>query len=224
MPHIALQRRTPGRQTMCATARRPPDGGCTFAEHPDRRGDEATLFWRPELLPDLIRLIPLGSGADSPLLFDPGRWAARLAARPTEDGLHVVITPDHGPEYRLLLPGSEPPPLGAPLTVAIDPTPSLWQRRVTAAQRFLAFATEGCIANASALPSIAPEEAIRRAHMLWALDLETGGASEHQIGAALFGVTVASAAWSNHADRSEVRRLLVIGGTCVAAGYRRLLR
>ncbi len=60
--------------------------------------------------------------------------------------------------------------------------------------------------------------------MLWALDLERAGASEHEIGAIILGTTVTGAVWSNHADRSELRRLLRTGRSFVNGRYRELLR
>ena len=60
--------------------------------------------------------------------------------------------------------------------------------------------------------------------MLWAIDLQQVGASEHEIGAMVFGTRVSSAIWSNHADRSELRRLLRAGRGFVSGRYRELLQ
>jgi hypothetical protein len=69
-----------------------------------------------------------------------------------------------------------------------------------------------------------PEEVARRSYILWALDLEQAGASEHEIGAMVFGTRVSGAIWSNHADRSELRRLLRAGRSFVSGRYRELLQ
>ena len=135
-----------------------------------------------------------------------------------------MVAAPHGLEYRLLLPGPQAPPPGTPLGLAIDARSLHEHRRLLAAQRFVDFVIGADASSVAGKPIIAPEESIRRAHMLWALDLDRDGASDHDIGAALFDLDVAGATWSNHADRSEVRRLLAIGHSHVAGGYRRLLR
>jgi hypothetical protein len=71
---------------------------------------------------------------------------------------------------------------------------------------------------------MSPEEVARRMYMLWAVDLEQAGASEHEIGALVFGTRVSGAIWSNHADRSELRRLLRAGCSFVSGRYRELLQ
>ena len=171
-----------------------------------------------------MRLIPLADLTGSALRFDPVRWPGRVATLATAEGLHYVVTAPHGLEYRLLLPGPRPPAAGAPLGFAVDARPLGFQRRVAVAQRFLDFALGADAASADAKRVIAPEEAIRRAHVVWAIDLQIDGASEHQVGAQLFDLDVAGATWSNHPDRSETRRLLALGRAYVGGGYRRLLR
>jgi hypothetical protein len=71
---------------------------------------------------------------------------------------------------------------------------------------------------------MSPEEVTRRMYMLWALDLEQAGASEYEIGASVFGTRVSGAIWSNHADRSELRRLLRAGRSFVSGRYCDLLQ
>jgi hypothetical protein len=74
------------------------------------------------------------------------------------------------------------------------------------------------------LARTSPEEVTRRMYMLWAVDLERAGASEHEVGALVFGTRVSGAIWSNHADRSELRRLLRAGRGFVSGRYRELLQ
>ena len=74
------------------------------------------------------------------------------------------------------------------------------------------------------LALVPPEEVARRTYMLWAIDLEQAAASEHEIGAIVFGTRVSGAIWSNHADRSELRRLLRAGRSFVSGRYRELLQ
>jgi hypothetical protein len=198
-------------------------GGCKVLENPDRRGDEAVLFWRSELIPELVRLIVAPADADSQLRFDLLRWAGHVAALITDEGLHLILRCSGDTEHRLLLPGPDLPRDGSPLAVVIEPN-RFWRFRVAAAERLLA------LTACSRLPirprpaaPLPPEEVARRTYMLWAIDLQQAAASEHEIGAILFGTRVSGAIWSNHADRSELRRLLRAGRSFVSGRYRELL-
>lgn len=206
------------------TAPPPAAGGCKVLEHPDRRGDEAILFWRAELLTDLVRLVSAPPDINSYLIFDPSHWADHVATLATEEGLHLILRLPGEGEYRVLLPGPDPPPDGSPLAIVIEPN-RFWRLRVAAAERFLALTVHpGLPFRARLLPLLSPEELARRMHMLWALDLEQAGASEHEIGATVFGTTVSGAVWSNHADRSELRRLLDHARRLTGGGYPELLQ
>jgi hypothetical protein len=199
-------------------------GGCKVLENPDRRGDEAVLFWRSELLVDLVRLIAIAApaGTNSQLRFDHLPWAGHLAALATDAGLHLILRPPGDAEHRLLLPGPDPPRDGSPLAIVIEPN-RYWRPRVAAAERFLAMAARLPI-RPRPLARTSPEEVARRMYMLWAVDLEQAGASEHEVGALVFGTRVSGAIWSNHADRSELRRLLRAGRGFVSGRYRELLQ
>src|SRR5260370_18017686 len=112
----------PNRRLLVRRTARAVTGGCKVLENPDRRGDEAVLFWRSELLVDLVRLIAAPAGTDSQLRFDPLPWAGHLAALRTDEGLHLILRLPGDPEHRLLLPAPDPPPDGSPLAVLIDPS------------------------------------------------------------------------------------------------------
>src|SRR5713101_1352394 len=126
------------RLRVCRTAQA-VTGGCKVLEDPDRRGDEAVLFWRSELLVDLVRLIAAPAGTNSQLRFDPLPWAGHLAALATDEGLHLMLRLPGDAEHRLLLPGPDPPRDGSPLAIVIEPN-RFWRLGVTAAERFLAMA------------------------------------------------------------------------------------
>jgi hypothetical protein len=199
-------------------------GGCKVLENPDRRGDEAVLFWRSELLVDLVRLVAAPAGTNSQLRFDPVRWPGQPAALATDEGLNLVLRLPGGTEYRLLLPGPDPPRDGSPLAIVIEPN-RFWRFRVSAAERFLALAAHSRLPIRPRLSAfVPPEEVARRTYMLWAIDLEHAAASEHEIGAIVFGTRVSGIVWSNHADRSELRRLLRAGRRFTDGRYRELLR
>src|SRR6266568_6907668 len=217
-PSSQLNRRLLVRRTARAVT-----GGCKVLENPDRRGDEAVLFWQSELLVDLVRLIAAPAGTDSQLRFDPRRWAGQLATFATDEGLNLILRLPGDTEHRLLLPGPDPPRDGSSLAIVIEPN-RFWRLRVAAAERFLALAARPRLPiRPRPLALISLEEVARRMHMLWVLDLEQAGASEHEIGAIVFDTRVSGAIWSNHADRSELRRLLRAGRSFVSGHYRELL-
>jgi hypothetical protein len=202
----------------------PVAGGCKVLEHPDRRGDEAVLFWRAELLVDLVRLVAAPPDTNSHLRFDPSHWAGQVVTLATGEGVHLILRLPDEVEYRVLLTGPDPPPDGSQLAIVIEPNP-FWRLRNAAAERFLAVtAHPGLPFRARPLRPLSPEEVARRMHMLWALDLEQAGASEHEIGATVFGTTVSGAVWSNHADRSELRRLLDHARRLTGGRYPELLQ
>jgi hypothetical protein len=218
-PRSQSNRRLPIRRTARAVT-----GGCKVLENPDRRGDEAILFWQSELLVDLVRLIAAPAGTDSQLRFDPRRWAGQLAILATDEGLNLILRLPGEAEYRLLLPGPDPPRDGSPLAIVIEPN-RFWRFRVAAAERFLALAARSWLPIRPRLSALVPpEEVARRSYMLWAIDLEQAAASEHEIGAIVFGTRVSGAIWSNRADRSELRRLLQAGRSLVSGRYRELLQ
>jgi hypothetical protein len=214
----------PNRRLRVRRTARAVTGGCKVLENPDRRGDEAVLFWRSELLTDQVRLVAAPANTNSQLRFDPLRWAGRPAALATDEGLHLILRLRGGTEYRLLLPGPDPPRHGSPLAIVIEPN-RFWRFRVAAAERFLALAVRPRLPIRPRTSTLVPlEEVARRTYMLWAIDLEQAAASEHEIGAIVFGTTVSGAIWSNHADRSKLRRLLRAGRSFVSGGYRELLQ
>ncbi len=170
-----------------------------------------------------MRLIAAPAGTNSQLRFDPLPWAGHLAALATDEGLHLILRLPGDAEHRLLLPGPDPPRDGSPLAIVIEPS-RFWRLRVAAAERFLALAARPRFPiRPRPLGRILPEMA-RRVYMLWTVDLEQAGSSEHEIGAIVFGTRVSGVVWSNHADRSELRRLLRAGRSFVSGRYRDLLQ
>src|SRR5260370_15187222 len=104
-PSSQLNRRLLVRRTARAVI-----GGCKVLENPDRRGDEAVLFWRSELLVDLVRLIAVPARTDSQLRFDPRGSEGQLATLATDGGLNVILRLPGDKAHRLMLPCAAPPP------------------------------------------------------------------------------------------------------------------
>jgi hypothetical protein len=171
-----------------------------------------------------VRLVAAPPGTDSQLRFDPRRWVGQLATLATDEGLNLILQFPGDTEHRLLLPGPDAPQDGSPLAIVIEPN-RFWRFRVAAAERFLALAARSRLSIRPRISArVPPEEVARRTYMLWAIDLEQAAASEHEIAAIVFGTRVSGAIWSNHADRSELRRLLRAGRSFVSGRYRELLR
>jgi hypothetical protein len=80
---------------------RPVTGACKVLEDPNRRGDEVALFWRSELLTDLVCLTLAPANANSQLRFEPRRWAGQQAALATSEGLHLILRLRHNAQHRL---------------------------------------------------------------------------------------------------------------------------
>lgn len=196
-------------------------GGCSFAPDPDLRADQTFVFWRPDLLTDLVRLLPAtASPFEARLRFDPARWRARHATRAADDGVHLIIGDPAG-EHRLWLPGPELPALGTPLAVVLD-SDRYAQERADAALRFWRFAAEPRVARGLP-PAPSLSNAGRLARMLWAIDLRAAENSHRQIAADMLGIAQSSD-WADHSDRSHVRRLIRDAAAIVNGRYRDLLR
>lgn len=200
----------------------PPLGGCNFAVDPGRRADEVPIFWLPELLGSLIPLGQGPPGTGPPIVFEPWRWPGSKQALSTSDSLQFIIDAD-GARHRPLLRGPEPPRDGAALGLVLDRSP-FWRARLDAAARFLAAVGQALPGlRTPAPPRLADERRDRLAHMVWALDMQRSGASEHDIAGMALGTVISGPAWSNHPDRGEIRRLLAEARALAAGGYRRLL-
>ncbi len=220
-PSTASRRRKAFRATK-TTRPIPALGGCDFVANPERRADEVSVFWQPELLGNVIPLGPGPPGTGPPILYEPWRWPGRKHALATADSVQIILDGD-SERHRLLLSGLEPPRDGAALGLVLDRSP-FWRARLDAAARFLAAVGQHLPGiRTPPPPRLSNERHDRLTAMLWALDLRGAGASEHEIAGMTLGTVVTGPAWSDHPDRGEVRRLLAEASTLVAGGYRRLL-
>ena len=197
-------------------------GGCDFVANPERSADEIAVFWQPALLGNLIPLGPGPPGTGPPIVFEPWRWPGQKHAFASDHSLQLILDGERE-RHRLLLPGPEPPRDGVALGLVLDRSP-FWRARLDAAARFLAEVGQGLPGlRTPPPPHLSDERQDRLTTMLWALDLQHAGASEHEIAGMALGTAVTGPAWSNHPDRGEVRRLLAEASSLVAGGYRRLL-
>lgn len=176
------------------------------------------MFWRPEVLPDVVRLHPAAGGNTACLRYDPRRWPGRLDRFADEDGLLLILSAG-GTEHRLWLP-AEPEP-GAPLAAVLDLDPHA-PARAGAALRLWRHLCGRAEPRRSAGPS---QRARRLARALQALDGRLAGASYREIALVLFGEARLREAgyWRTSGLRKTAIGLVDSGRALMSGGYRRLL-
>jgi hypothetical protein len=135
------------------------------------------------------------------------------------DGAVHMILALPGDEFRLWLPGSDPPAIGTPLAAAVDLGAQVTER-AAAAERFWRAMT-GLPPRPTLFP-LAPQPR-RHAMMLWALDLRAAGQSQRTIARTMLDL-VPRADWADAAERSLIRRLLRDADRLAEGGYLKLLQ
>ena len=134
-----------------------------------------------------------------------------------EGGVHMIVALP-GDEFRLWLPGPDPPAIGTPLAAAIDLGAQM-PERAAAAERFWRAMT-GLPPRPTLFP-LAPQPR-RHAMMLWALDLRAVGRSQRAIARTMLDL-IPQPDWADAAERSLIRRLLRDADRLAEGGYRKLL-
>ena len=166
------------------------------------------LFWNADATARIVRVVvAAGAPADRALVrFERDGWGARHIGRLTLDGYHLIVAPNARTRHHVLLPGPEPPALGAILTPCI-PWDAWHPERLEAARAFWQFAARPRISPAPRTPPPRPHpRALKIAYMTWALDLAGAGASERDIHRAVIGEPPAP--WEDSGARSRIRSLL----------------
>jgi hypothetical protein len=176
------------------------------------------VFWRPEVLPDVVRLHPAGGGDAACLRYDPGQWPGRLDRFADDDGLLLILSAG-GAEHRLWL-AAEPAP-GTPLAVMIGLDPHAPAR----AEAALCLWRHLCGRAEPRRPARPPPRVQRLARALQALDGRMAGASYREIALVLFGEARLREAgyWRTSHLRDAAVGLVATGRALMAGGYRRLL-
>lgn len=176
------------------------------------------LFWLPDRLPGLVRLVPAPVGRPlAPPAADPLAGPGRRETLPTADGVHVVIA-DGPRERRFLVLAPELPAPGTPLwaTVAFD-RPRAPQ--IAGIERLAALMTQP-----DPPPELTPYQADTLRRVLQGLDAALAGASLRDTAAAVFGDRRVEADWFRSSPlRDQVRYLVRRGRQLMTGGYRDLL-
>jgi len=206
-----------------AASRHPPTapaiGGCTVLEDPGKSGAETLVFWRPEVLPALVRLSPAPRPYAGPsTCLDPWWGASRHAIFDTGDGFHVVLA-DGPRERRFWIEGKRLPRRGTPLRALVALDDDL-ETQVAALRRF-----HDAVTNPVAPPDLTPYQTRMLMRTLQALDAHLDGASARETAEALFGAERVKADWYRDTPlRDQVRYLIRRGRQLMDGGYRDLLR
>jgi hypothetical protein len=167
-------------------------------------------------LSDVVRLTPAATTSD--ITFDPLSWPGRKSMLLAEGGVHMILALP-GDEFRLWLPGPDPPAVGTPLAAAVDFGVQMTER-TAAAERFWRAMT-GLPPRPTLFP-LAPQPR-RHAMVLWALDLRRAGQSQRAIARTMLNL-IPQPEWADAAERSQIRRLLRDGDRLAEGGYLKLLQ
>ena len=197
-------------------------GGCTFAEHPSRAAPEARIIWHAEFDPGTIAVaaIPADpSGPDSLDLADIAPWltvaigvGGREHAVLSDGWHHIRFDIEEG-----CLAGQR----AVLLQFRLQGIQSS-ERRLLPLRRFLHL----CRTRRFSRSLFPPDPRIARmVDMLRVHDALVQGASQREIGAALFGEHRVALDWSVPSDslRSRVRRLVREAGIMARGGWRQLM-
>ena len=191
-------------------------GGCPFAVDPQLTAAQAAVFWRPDVLPTVIPLVPTSIEGARPLAIN--ELGGVIVERTGVDGHHVIVHLDGG-DLHFSLAGPADQPLAAVLPLNDD-----LPIRATAALRLWARMAEQPNQQAEPL-ALTRQRRDRLVLMVRALDGHLAEASYREIAEALFGTRrVERDTWKTSSLRDRTIRLVRGGIDLMRAGYRRLLR
>jgi hypothetical protein len=198
-------------------------GGCTFAEDPDRPAPSARIIWHADLDPGALPVAAVPADPSDPDSLRVDRIASWLSSAVDEAGREHAVLSDGWHHVRLdleegRLTGQEAVLLHYRLCgLALAETRLLPLRRLLDLCRHRRFAR-----------SLFPRDPAidRGVDMLRVHDALAAGASQREIGVALFGEERVREHWSGVSDslRSRVRRLVREARSMASGGYRQLLR
>ena len=191
-------------------------GGYAFAVDPELTAAQVAVFWRADVLPTVIPLVPTNIEGARPLAI--GELGAPIVEQVDAEGCHIIVRLDSG-DLRLLLTGPANEPLAAVLPLDDD-----LPIRATAALRLWARMAYG--PNKQEDPwAVTRQRRDRLVLMVRALDGRLAEASYRDIAEVLFGTRrIERETWKTSSLRDRTIRLVKGGIDLMRAGYRRLLR
>lgn len=197
-------------------------GGCTFAEDPALAAPEARLIWRADLDPGVLTVEAVPAARADPDAVDPVALGAWLSAVRDGEGREHAVFSDGWHHIRFDVEvgslSAGPVILRYRLEGAVSVRPKLLSLR-----RLVAFCVDRRFG-----PSLYPSDP-RVARWLVALQVHDGlaaGASQREIGEALYGADRVTADWDEASDsmRSRVRRLVAEARRLARGGWRSLMK
>lgn len=198
-------------------------GGFTFAEDPELGAPVARIIWHARLDPGALAVTAVPTGAGDPdgiSIADLARWLT-VAAGPS-GGEHAVLS-DGWRRIRLdIEAGRFADAETVRLHYALHGTVSA-ERRILPLRRFLHLCRHRRFSRAL----FPPDPRMKRLlAVLRVQDALADGASQREIGAALYGDDRIRHGWSEGSDslRSRVRRLVREARAMASGGYRLLLQ
>ena len=198
-------------------------GGCTFAEDPDRAAPEARIIWHADLDPGTLRVVAVRSDPVDPDSIRTAWLAPWLAIATDGDGREHAVLSDGWHRIRIdveegSLAREEAVLLHYSLVGVASAAPKILPLR-----RFIDLCRHGRFARSlfPRDPRVERWLTVLRVH-----DALAAGASQREIGAALFGEERILPDWGerNGSLRSRVRRLVREARAMARGGYRHLLR
>jgi hypothetical protein len=193
-------------------------GGLPFAVDPKLSADQATVFWRANVLPTVVPLAPSPTSFTGAAIHFAELGEVKERAGP--DGRHVIIRTDRG-ELRVWALDDQ---VEKPLAIALPLDDDL-PIRIKAALRLWARSV-----HLRGNPTTSPLPLTRQRHdrlmlMLRALDGHLADASYREIAQVLFGARrLEHEPWKTSSLRDITIRLVRGGRALMQAGYRKLLR
>jgi hypothetical protein len=199
-----------------------PSGGFTFAENPDRAAPEARIIWHADLDPGTLRVIALPSNPADPDSIRTEHIAPWLAIAPDDDGREHAVLSDGWHRIRIdVEEGSIAREEAVLLHYRLLGVASA-EPKILPLRRFIELCRHGRFARSlfPRDPRVERWLTVLRVH-----DALAAGASQREIGAALFGEDRILLDWSGRSDslRLRVRRLVRDAHTMARGGYRNLL-
>lgn len=194
-------------------------GGSAFALDPDAPN---TPFWRPEVFPGTLIVVPAPQGFDGVFNIDLATLGVLTVDRQDSIERHLVFADHQGDQYLWLT------DIDARHGLAVIlPLDAVLDLRIEAVIRF-ARRLRGHAAGP--LPrglDLTPQRRARLIQLLHALDFRLTGAGPRDIAAALLDVEAASLPaieWKSSAIRRKANRLITDAIALMNGGYRKLLR
>ena len=181
---------------------------------------EARPVWRADIHPQVLKARSVASAADADS-FDLARWASIATLIVDGQTSHLLLNDGH---HALRLDVDGEPLTAGPVRLhfALNGFASL-SAPLSTLLRLRQMMKTGAIGKPSA---ISPFRRARDVLLLRAWDGHRTGASQREIGRALFGEERVDQEWDGHSDslRSRVRRLVRDARAMARGGYRVLLR